>query len=522
MIKPALKLHILEELDDPYEYAVEDLVNVIRDSKEEIKQRFVSLRHDIDTVVALEDFITDIKDKEAITKADVAQYQKLVDHNETSYLMGMSYKQVSLEGFDTLINTGSSVAKLVKNTASNVASAVNHIKDGVVAGAKLASFLYTKVQSAIVSLAASWDMVCALIEKRWLGLKQLVEVYDLQYDRLYTAYSEATKESDKLANFSVKLYASKLRNDGRDISDKHTLLKTITEDSFGISALGDGFIKSVQKITQIDSLSNRALTLREPYRKTLAINANTTNEIIKEFTNNMLFTNGGFVKNNQAQSRVLLGGKVIYVNYNDTEMAEDTPRKEFKRFVGSMSFASIKRRDGSTNDTELIEFTDVTVAEAGDIFGSVYETNAALRRYFESNIPATLRGRQTITSLTTFATGMVGGNAAFDSIKRFFNNDENLKAFNLVAPVPVAKLLGTFLGASSFAVFGGIVAAAAAAFLIDYLRKYIISGMFSMMDIQYKITNIMEQFDSDFIDTVIEIHNQGHRVCKKLASSRSW
>jgi hypothetical protein len=78
------------------------------------------------------------------------------------------------------------------------------------------------------------------------------------------------------------------------------------------------------------------------------------------------------------------------------------------------------------------------------------------------------------------------------------------------------------LSVSTFAAFSGIVAAASAAYLIDYLRKYIISNLFTMMDLQYKITDIIEKIDHDYIDTLIEVHNQGYRVCKKLASSRSW
>ena len=42
------------------------------------------------------------------------------------------------------------------------------------------------------------------------------------------------------------------------------------------------------------------------------------------------------------------------------------------------------------------------------------------------------------------------------------------------------------------------------------------------MDLQYKITDILEKFDHDYVDALIEVHNQGYRICKKLASTRSW
>ena len=73
-----------------------------------------------------------------------------------------------------------------------------------------------------------------------------------------------------------------------------------------------------------------------------------------------------------------------------------------------------------------------------------------------------------------------------------------------------------------FAIFGGMVAASAASYLLDYLRKYVMSNLFSMMDLQYKLTDVIEKFDHDFVDTIVEVHNQGYRVCKKLASTRNW
>ena len=212
----------------------------------------------------------------------------------------------------------------------------------------------------------------------------------------------------------------------------------------------------------------------------------------------------------------------MYIGYNPEPLSIEAPRKEVREFIANMHFAAIKRRDGASNDTETVEFSDLTVPEAQAIFEGVKMTNETLRTYFESGIPEMLRKRSSIMDLIKFATGLTGGNAAFETIKGFFSFEGNLKAFNLVAPAAISKLLGMFLGASSFAIFSGLVAASAAAVTIDYLRKYIMANLFSMMELQYKITDVIEKFDHDFVDTIVEVHNQGYRVCKKLASTRNW
>lgn len=516
------QLHVLQELDDETEYDDVDLVNHFRESRVEIQERMQSIRSDIDTTVALEDLSTSIIRKEFLTKDDVDKYNYIVENNNNYDVSGFSFKQVSLESFETLARTGSAIAKTATNIANASAAAASAIKNGAVASAQFAMFLYDKIKDNITKIAASFDIVCSLIEKRWLGLTQLVQVYELQHKNLLEKFEDTNIDSSSVAFFKVKLYVAKLRNDGRDITKKEELINSIESDSSSFLEMVNAFSKMMFEVKSVDSVTTRALTLREPYKKSLCSSANIINHSLKELTKNAIFTDGGFVKDYQAQSRVLMGGKVVYINYNADNLAETSIRKETKAFISNMNFSAVKRRDGTTNDTETVEFSGVNYREAISIFDSVRKTNEALRFYHDSNIPKILKNRQAISSLITFATGLTGGNAAFDTIKRFFNNDENLKAFNLVAPAGVAKLLGTFLGASSFAVFGGLVAASAAAFLIDYLRKYIIANVFSMMDLQYKITDIMERFDHDYVDALIEIHNQGYRVCKKLASSRNW
>ena len=518
----SLNFHIDEELDDEFEYRDSDLVASMKDNRSEITERLQAIKSDMETNVALENLATTFSNKKELTAEDINLYNEIVDKNNTSTVTGIIFKQVSLESFDTLINTSSTIANTASNITNKAFIAANAIKEGAVATAAFTKYLYEKVQQNIVKIASSWDFVCGLIEKRWLGLSQLVQVYELQHQKLYDKFYENIKARDQLAFFKVQLYVAKLRNDGRDISKKETLLKAIEQDSIDISYLGESFIKSMQQIKKVDTYATQAFSLKYPYKKALVENTNIANNLLKDLAHSPLFLTGGFVKDYQAQSRVLVGGKVVYINYNSEDMQEETPRKEYKKFISNMNFAAIKRRDGTSNDTENIEIASMTYSEAETIFASVRVTNDILKSYQESNVPSILKERKSISSLIQFATGLTGGNAAFDTIKRFFNNDDNLKAFNLVAPAAVAKLLGVFLGASSFAVFGGLVAASSAAFMIDYLRKYIISNLFSMMDLQYKITDIIERFDHDFIDTLIEIHNQGYRVCKKLASTRNW
>lgn len=517
-----LQLHIGEELDDELEYADSDLVDVFRSNRDNIREYMDAIKKDTANLVALENFAGEMLTKEAVTVDDSKRYDAIVANFANPELIGMQYQSVATESFGTLLATASTIAQTASNTTNQAIVAASLVKDGIIAGAKLAHMLYERVQQGIVKLAASWDFICGMIEKRWLGLAQLVDVYDLQHEKLIEKFDQVLAHPKALASFKVQLYVAKLRNDGRDIRNKEVLLRSINDDCIGVADLGAEFMKQLGNIKKVDIVSSQAFALKYPYKTALNENLNTVNEMLKSLTYNTLFSHGGFVKDYQAQSRVLIGGKVVYVGYNQDPIPIETTRKEAREYIANMHFAAIKRRDGASNDTETVEMANMTVPEAQAIFSGVKMTNDTLRAYFESGIPEMLRKRTSITNLIKFATGLTGGNAAFETIKSFFSFEGNLKAFNLVAPASISKLLGMFLGASSFAIFSGMVAASAAAYIIDYLRKYIIANLFSMMELQYKLTDIIEKFDHDFVDTIVEVHNQGYRVCKKLSSTRNW
>ncbi len=517
-----LALHVDQELDDDFTEVNADMLSSLKEERSEVVERMQAIKHDMDVVLAIENFAGAISQKKVVDNTDIAYYNSLVERNESYDISGMHLKNVSLESFSTLVNTASTITATASGMADKAFLAATVVKDGVVAGAALAKLLHEQVQNQIVKIAASWDMVCGLVEKRWLGLTQLVEVYELQHQILEEKYHSLQLPRDAHAFFKVKLYVAKLRNDGRDVSKKDILIKAIVDDSNDVATLGEVFIRNTASFSGADARASRALTLRYPYKQAMVENFNSFNATLKSLADSSLFHEGGVIKPYQAQSRVLVGGKVVTVNYNDESIDEHTKRAQIKQFIANMGFVSVKRRDGTKNDTENVELSNVTIDEAQSIFDSVRRTNVVLADYHRSRVPDLLKDRKSVSDLITFATGLTGGNGAFDTIKRFFGNDDNLKAFNLVAPVAVAKLLATFMGASSFAVFGGLVAASSAAFLVDYMRKYVISNLFSMMDLQYKTTDVIEKFDHDFVDTLVEIHNQGHRVCKKLASSRNW
>ncbi len=517
-----LQLHISEELEDQFEYADTDLVEVFKSNRENIREYMGAIRNDLDNLVAMENFAGEMLTKEAVTEDDTKRYDEIVSRFANPSLIGMQYQSVAMESFGTLLATASTIAQTASNTTNQALVAASLIKDGVIAGAKLAKILYERVRQGITKLAASWDFICGMIEKRWLGLAQLVDVYELQHQKLLEKFEQVEVHPKAMGSFKVQLYVAKLRNDGRDIRNKDVMLSAVQEDCIGVSDLGEAFIKQLSNVKRVDILASQAFKLQYPYKQSLEQNLNTVNELLKALSHNTLFSKGGFTKPYQAQSRILIGGKVVYIGYNPEPISAEAPRKQIREFISNMHFASIKRRDGMSNDTETVEFSNMTVSEAKDIFESVKLTNSTLRTYFESGIPEMLRKRSSITDLIKFATGLTGGNAAFETIKNFFTYDGNLRAFNLVAPAAVSSLLGTFLGASSFAIFGGMVAASAASYLLDYLRKYVMSNLFSMMDLQYKLTDVIEKFDHDFVDTIVEVHNQGYRVCKKLASTRNW
>ena len=218
----SLNFHIDEELDDEFEYRDSDLVASMKDNRSEITERLQAIKSDMETNVALENLATTFSNKKELTTEDINLYNEIVDKNNTSTVTGIIFKQVSLESFDTLINTSSTIANTASNIANKAFIAANAIKEGAVATAAFTKYLYEKVQQNIVKIASSWDFVCGLIEKRWLGLSQLVQVYELQHQKLYDKFYENIKARDQLAFFKVQLYVAKLRNDGRDISKKET------------------------------------------------------------------------------------------------------------------------------------------------------------------------------------------------------------------------------------------------------------------------------------------------------------
>ena len=50
----------------------------------------------------------------------------------------------------------------------------------------------------------------------------------------------------------------------------------------------------------------------------------------------------------------------------------------------------------------------------------------------------------------------------------------------------------------------------------------IISSIFTSIDLQYRITKIMNNVDSSVIDTLISVRGQCYRVTEKLSRPRVW
>lgn len=516
-----LSLHNPQEYEDVNEYIDYDFRDILDQNKQEINGRLSALKEDITTLVALENFTSSIFNKQ-IDSRDIAVYNDIVDRNQNFDVQSIEYRSISLESFDTLASTASSIVETVSDVKNKAIDTAIKIKEGVVNSAAFIAALYEKIKAGITKLAVSWDIICSLIEKRWLGVKQIASVYELQRSKLSEAFSDIELQNSSLASIRVKLYVGKLKSDGRDISNKDTLLAAINDDSSDIKELGDKFINFIHSLRANDLLTTKALNFLGDLRQATVRDVNIINKLLKNVTQANLFSQGSQIKKYQATSRVLVGGKVIYINYNNEDAPMDIKRKELRQFVANLNFRAFKKRDGSTNDVQIVELSGITYDEARQVFDSLESINDALRTYNNYNLPNFIKTRNIVSSITTFGATITGGTAAFDAIKRFFNQDDNLKTFNLIAPAAVSKLLATFLGASSFAAFSGIVAVSAASFLLNYLRKYILSNLFSMIDVQYKLTDIMENFDQDYIDTLMSIHNQSYRICKKLASSRNW
>ncbi len=159
MTTQTLQLHVGQELDDLNEYDDTDIVSLLRDQRSDIHERMTSIREDMATVYALENYAASIASKETLTASDINRYNELIEAHSFTNVTGINYRQVSLESFGTLINTAAHVYNTANNISNSAVTAALVIKEGVVAGAWLAKELYARVQASIVKIAASWDFV---------------------------------------------------------------------------------------------------------------------------------------------------------------------------------------------------------------------------------------------------------------------------------------------------------------------------------------------------------------------------
>ena len=137
----SLNFHIDEELDDEFEYRDSDLVASMKDNRSEITERLQAIKSDMETNVALENLATTFSNKKELTAEDINLYNEIVDKNNTSTVTGIIFKQVSLESFDTLINTSSTIANTASNITNKAFIAANAIKEGAVATAAFTKYL---------------------------------------------------------------------------------------------------------------------------------------------------------------------------------------------------------------------------------------------------------------------------------------------------------------------------------------------------------------------------------------------
>ena len=110
----------------------------------------------------------------------------------------------------------------------------------------------------------------------------------------------------------------------------------------------------------------------------------------------------------------------------------------------------------------------------------------------------------------------------FGIIKNFLSNGNNLEVVKKSLPSKLLTVIDLFVKAASLTALVSLAGAKLAGALVDWLRKYIISSIFTSIDLQYRITKIMNNVDSSVIDTLISVRGQCYRVTEKLSKPKVW
>lgn len=521
-----LPIHVVPEEDsdslDIDLEVIDDMISSDLTLREEIEERMANYKTGLEALYVLEDYHSTIYSREIVDSHDIRQL-KIIDKAIKSTLnQNESNRNISVEGITDLLSSSTNVAIKAKNIGSGVIKTVPVAISTVIKAVDLSKALVEKINQGIINLGSEYALIANLIEKRWFGIKNLLEVYRLQVSKLQDKVLEATNRSNSLrADIRVKLNAAKLSRD-RKISTKADYMKVIKEDILAIVDFLKSYTENIKITKSMSGDTVKSFAFITPYKQTLVKNLNQFNfDILQKLSQKSIFR-GGHEEGNEIHSRVLIGGKRVSVSFDRERSTLLNVRGELRKKIQNMSIEGSRVKGSDNINVEVITLRDFTLSDTEELLDLLNTTGAALEHYNGENIPKLIKDREFFSRVTEIVTGLAATVSGFGIIKNFLSNGSNLEVVKQSLPSQLLAVIDLFVKAASFTALVGLVGAKLAGALVDWLRKYIISSIFTSMDLQYKITKIMNNVDSSVIDTVISVRGQCYRVVDKLSKKNVW
>ena len=529
-----LPIHVIPEdesdnLDIDLE-VIDDMISNDLILREEIEERMDNYKTGLEALFVLEDYHTTMYSKTIIDDRDIKQLNiitKAINANLNHRYDGFN---IATEGLADLVKSASATTA---NAASNVINAGSSagkmvgtagkvVVSGVVKATELSKVLVDKINQGIINLASEYDIIAKLIEKRWFGVKNLIEVYRLQVSKLEDRVNEATNESNSLrSDIKVKLNTAKLSRD-RKISTKNDYMKIIREDVTAIVDFLNAYTQTIKLTEGMSKDTAKSIAFMTPYKQTMVKNLNLFNlDVLGKLGDEDIFK-GGHDEGNEKHSRVLIGGKRVSVSFNRDRATLLDVRSDLRRKIREMNIYGSRVKGNDNINVEVITLRDFTYGDAKELLSLLKTSGEALDRYNGESIPKLIKDRQFFSRVTEMVTGLAVAVTGFGIIKNFLSNGNNLEAVKKSLPGNLLSVIDLFVKAASLTALVGLAGAKLAGALVDWLRKYIISSIFTSIDLQYRITKIMNNVDSSVIDTLISVRGQCYRVTEKLSRPKVW
>ena len=519
-----LPIHIdnNEEHDDFVDIdldVIEDLINEDIDLREEIDIRLTSYNRGLETLYAMEEYHTSIYSKESFSSSDIKQHNviaKLIDVNLEQHYNGFN---VGLEGIGSMLNSAAIHGGIAVKVAKVVTGAV---VDTVVSSVQISKQLLEKITSGIMNLAAEYELISKLIEKRWFGIKNLIEVYQQQLSKLQDRINTATQGDSSLqATIKVKLNTAKLSRN-RKIQTKDDYMKVITEDITDVVTFLNKYTESSKITVPMAKETSKSFAFLAPYKQTMIKNLNLfNNDVLGKLSALPLFKNG-HEEGLEIHSRVLIGGKRVSISHNRERATNEHVRKDLRRMIKEMNIYGSRVKGNDNINVEVIVLKDFVVNDTQHLLSLLQSTGEALDHYSAQGVPQFVKDKDFFNRVTQIVSGLASAGTGFVIGKDFLNNGNNLEMVKTSLPKTLLNIVDLFVKAASLTALIALVGAKPAVQLIDWLRKYIISSVFTSMDLQYRITKILNNVDSSVIDTLISVRGQCYRVTDKLSKSKVW